>query len=177
VVLTAAAVVVGAAVAEAGQQVAVRDVSAMPADKQAALASDEARRLAAPVAPKPTGTTAAVTLSLVAQQSLPPRSGGIMDTRQGPFPVSGFQVNNMWAGAVNGGWLLVYAGGLRDPSTGNVTGGGVWLFTEPLDPNTVPDEVADAGTLAASVSAGVGALTVVSVSGTTATLTDGPVTR
>lgn len=71
-----------------------------------------------------------------APTQLPARQPGVIDMHQGPFPGSEFDVENFWQGTVAGSWLLVYAGGPRDASSGDVTGGGIRIYTEPVDPNT-----------------------------------------
>jgi hypothetical protein len=84
---------------------------------------------------------------------------------QGPFPGSEFAVSNAWQGPVEGRWLLVYAGGPRD-ADGALTGGGVRVYTEPVDPNT-GSEVTFVGEHPAPASA---ELTITDVRGHTMTL-------
>jgi hypothetical protein len=142
----------------------------LPAAKQSVLDAQASARAAAPVLAKPTNTAASANLPPdQLAQAQPPRVGGIFDVHQGPFATSLFQIKNMWSGPVSGVWLVVYAGGPTPPDGSNATQGGVHIITLPLDPNASVQTSTDVGQVTAP---GVGPLTVVSVSGTTLSLTD-----
>jgi hypothetical protein len=131
------------------------------------IVDDQAAQLAA-------ANRAAAPKSQVARQRpaatrLPDRVSGLVDMHQGPFAGAEFCVANFWQGPVRGRSLLVYAGGVRT-GDGSVPRGGLRLYTEPVDPN-VGSDLTRVGEYAATSSKG--ALRVVGVSGTVATLQDG----
>jgi hypothetical protein len=120
-------------------------------------------------APKPSDTPATAN-GITPPTSVAPRPSGIIDIREGPFATSVFQVNNAWAGATGGRWLIVYAGGPKDPSDARLIVGGVYLIAYPLDPLATDQSPTDLGEVRAPV--GTGALTITSANGTVLTLTN-----
>ncbi len=59
------------------------------------------------------------------------RTAGYVPLRQGPFPLTEFQVTGLWQAEVDGSWLLVYIGASRNPSDGTETQS-VRLYAEPV---------------------------------------------
>lgn len=106
----------------------------LPPAKQRIVDAEASAMAHAWRAPKPTDPAAAAP----ARTPLPPRTPGIVLMHQGPFPGGEFAVRNFWSGPVAGRWLLVYAGGPRSMG-GQVTGGALRLFSQPLDPNVGND--------------------------------------
>src|SRR5207248_2974007 len=89
---------------------------------------------------------------------------GIVSTgvNAGPFPPSTFTVNNTWAGPFAGVWYIVYAGKELNPLTGQLSGGGVRIYSLPIDPNALDQTLQLVGDFPASTKAG---LTIVGVTG------------
>jgi hypothetical protein len=134
-----------------------------PAAKAAILQAQADRETAAPRVDK-------ATLTPPDDQPGSPPTGGIIDAQIGPFPEAAFAVQNAWGGEVGGTWLWVYAGqgGDENPSVGPY--GGVALMSQSMA-GLVP------GTgftwLGYVVVPGLDApLTIVSVDGTSMTLSD-----
>lgn len=125
--------------------------------------------------PKPSDTSATAN-GVTPPVSVAPRPSGVFGTpgvfgtHEGPFATSLFQVDNAWAGAAGSRWLIVYAGGPKDPSGAHVVVGGVHLSGYPLDPLATDQSPVDLGEVRAPI--GTGALTITQANGTVLTLRD-----
>jgi hypothetical protein len=87
----------------------------------------------------------------------------IMAMHQGPFSPSSFEVRNVYPGAADGTWLLVYAGATTS-SSGATAGGALNVYAEAQ----AGGSLTPVGTFRAP--AGTGALTVIAASDDTLTL-------
>lgn len=128
------------------------------------LKQEAAQRATAYRAPKPSDTDA----GRPAPTPLPPRTAGIVEAHQAPWPSFEFMVANFWGGPVNGKWLMVYAGGVPDANF-HVATGALRLLTGQIDPN-VDNDVTRVGDVA--VPGSTGEVSVFAVHGTIATLRD-----
>lgn len=125
--------VLGAGASAAGVVVASGGRT-LPVAKQRVLDQQAAARAHAPAVARPD-------LGPPPPSTLPARVPGIVSTgvNQGPFPPSEFTVSNVWNGPFSHVWYLVYAGEALDPSTGGAVGGGLRIYSLPIDPNA-PDQ-------------------------------------
>ncbi len=97
-------------------------------------------------------------------------AAGVYGVQHGPLAASLFEVNNAWAGAVGGRWLILYAGGPQDSPGAHVVVGEVLLRGFPLDPHAPDQSPVDLGDVRAPL--GTGALTITQADGTILTLED-----
>jgi hypothetical protein len=135
----------------------------LPPAKQRVLDQQAAARASARVVPH-------VDLGPPPPSTLPARVPGIVSTglNEGPFPPGEFTVSNVWTGPFAGVWYLVYAGEALNPSTGDPVGGGIRIYSLPIDPNAADQSLRFVGAFAAPGSPG--KLTIATASGNVLTL-------
>jgi hypothetical protein len=86
-----------------------------PPAKQAIQNQQEERLASRPVPPAKKDSAAGAAAAGAADSAMPADQPptGIQDTQQGPFSPFDFQIQNEWQGPVQGNWVQVYAGEIR----------------------------------------------------------------